>query len=252
MAGSSLDSILQEGLIVDRKWLHDKGFYRPTVDYYLRLGKLKAVARGVYRKPGPPLKWESIVYSLSLLGYHVHVGHKTALSRHGYRHYLSLGSNNKVRLYSDKKLPHWINNVEGKYRFLVMARNPFPGSDIGIEEIPFGTWDWPIKYSMPERAFLELLSTLKKAEEIENAELIMEGASNLRPSQIQSLLEECRQVKAKRLFLWLGREQRHPWFEHIDLTKIDLGKGKRQIVKGGILDEEYLITVPGKNENEPI
>lgn len=82
-------------------------------------------------------------------------------------------------------------------------------SDIGIEKVPFGTWDWPIKYSLPERAFLELSSTLNTAEEIENTQLIMEGAANLRPSLIQSLLEECRQLKAKRLFLWLGREQKH-------------------------------------------
>jgi len=88
------------------------------------------------------------------------------------------------------------------------------------------------------------------AEEIQHSGLMPEGAANLGPRLLQKLLEECRQVKAKRLFLWLAREQNHAWYLHIDKGKIDLGKGKRQIGKGGILDEEYLITVPGRDENE--
>ena len=42
----------------------------------------------------------------------------------------------------------------------------------------------------------------------------------------------------------------HAWYAHINQSRIDLGKGKRQIVKGGILDKEYLITVPGRDEDE--
>lgn len=34
----------------------------------------------------------------------------------------------------------------------------------------------------------------------------------------------------------------------LDLSKIDLGSGKRQIIKGGALDQKYLITVP-KNDS---
>ena len=58
-----------------------------------------------------------------------------------------------------------------------MPRDPFNKSETGLEEVPFGTWDWPIPYSSPERAFLELTSTLTLAEEIQNAELMLEGAA---------------------------------------------------------------------------
>lgn len=89
MAESTLDSVIKEGLLVDRKWIKDKGFDRPAVDYYLRSEKLNAASHGIYRKPGPPLKCQNVVYSLSKFGYRLHVGHKTALSYHGFQHYLA-------------------------------------------------------------------------------------------------------------------------------------------------------------------
>ena len=52
-----LEQILPEGLVVDRKWLYAQGYERSTVDYFLRSGRLERVKRGVYRRPGPPLKW---------------------------------------------------------------------------------------------------------------------------------------------------------------------------------------------------
>ena len=252
---ASLDAVLQEGLLVDREWLQDHGFARPAVDYYLRSGKLEAVAHGVYRKPGPALKWQNVVYSLSELGYRLHVGHLSALAFHGFSHYLELGGKNEVRLYSDKSLPGWINDVQDMSGLIAMKRSPFTDFELGIEDVPFGTWDWPVRYASPERAFLELTSTASSAEEIGRVLLMMEGAANLRPGLLQSLLSQCRQVKAKRLFLWVAREQGHSWYRHIDQAKIDLGSGKRQIIKGGVLDDEFLITVPRKEEDgqtEPV
>ena len=36
----------------------------------------------------------------------------------------------------------------------------------------------------------------------------------------------------------------YPWFEKLDRSAIDLGKGKRLIVRGGRYDKEFRITVP--------
>ncbi len=54
-----LDSVLQEGKLVDRKWLSQQGIKATAVDYYLRTNKLEAIIAGLYRKPGPPLKWQN-------------------------------------------------------------------------------------------------------------------------------------------------------------------------------------------------
>ncbi|MBT6120737.1 hypothetical protein HOH45_04630 [bacterium] len=35
-----------------------------------------------------------------------------------------------------------------------------------------------------------------------------------------------------------------PWFSKLDLEKISLGSGKRQVVEGGRLDKKYQITGP--------
>lgn len=239
-----LDTVIQEGLLINRKWLQQNGIDRTAVDYYLRSGRLKAVSRGIYRKPGPPLKWQNIVYSLTQLGNNVHVGHMTALKFHGYQHSLEFEGREKVRLYSDNGFPGWIHKVNKNTDFLLMKHNPFVCTKAGIEQVPFGTWDWPVPYSSPERAFLELMSTIKTNLEISQALLMMEGAAGLRPRQLQEVLETCSQIKAKRLFLWMARISGHAWYGKIAKSRIDLGSGKRQIVPEGVLDNEFQITVP--------
>jgi hypothetical protein len=240
----SLDAMLQEGVLVNRIWLKRKGFDRPAVDFYLRSGKLEAVTRGVYRKPGPPLKWQNVVYSLQVLGYQVHVGHFSALQYHGFQHYLTFGSIDKISLYCDNRLPSWIDEFD-QFSFIQMEQSLFThGYAQGTVDVAFGTWDWPIKYSTPERAFIELMSTIRTAEDISQAQMMLEGAANLRPRLLQDLLEQCRQIKAKRLFLWMARTSGHAWYMQIDKTQVDLGSGKRQIVPEGVLDKEFLITVP--------
>ena len=49
--------------------------------------------------------------------------------------------------------------------------------------------------------------------------------------------------------MYMADKARHPWFEKIDSSKIDMGNGKRQVVKGGRLDKKYLITVPIEDKN---
>ncbi len=77
---------------------------------------------------------------------------------------------------------------------------------------------------------------------------LMEGLNNLTPSTVQSLLEQCQSVKVKRLFLYLAEKSGHGWFKHLDLSHIDLGSGKRSLVKNGKLIEKYGITVPRELE----
>lgn len=74
----------------------------------------------------------------------------------------------------------------------------------------------------------------------------MEMLSILPPKNVQRLLEECRSVKVKRLFLFMAEKARHAWFEALDLDKVDLGSGKRVIAKGGVYDKKYQITIPAE------
>lgn len=64
---------------------------------------------------------------------------------------------------------------------------------------------------------------------------LMEGLRNLSPRRLHTLLVACRSVKVKRLFLWFAERHEHPWLEKMDRKKIDLGHGKRMLVRGGKL-----------------
>ena len=73
----------------------------------------------------------------------------------------------------------------------------------------------------------------------------------MRPELVQQLLEVCRSVKVKRLFLFLAEEAGHAWVKELNILKLDLGKGKRSIVKGGRLDKRYQITVEPNTNSGP-
>lgn len=72
----------------------------------------------------------------------------------------------------------------------------------------------------------------------------MEGIVTLRPRKMQALLKEAQSIKVKRLFFFFADRHRPQWLDMIERSKIDLGKGKRMIVRGGKLDKTYQITVP--------
>lgn len=241
----SLEDQLPEGLVVDRTWLADRGFERPLVDYYLRSGALEPVARGAYRRPGPPLKWEHVVYSLQKLGYSLHVGGRSALELQGYAHYLSMQGVKQIHLYGVDSLPGWVSKLEASYRLTLhkgrLLDNPLPEA---VTTKPFGHWDWPVRYATPELALLELVAEVKQAADFEVLDKLFDSATSLRPQLVTKLLMACHHVKAKRLFLWFAERHGFSWFQRLETDAISLGSGKRVIVKGGALDKKYQITVP--------
>ncbi|MBM7485183.1 hypothetical protein ACVWWI_001492 [Bradyrhizobium sp. USDA 3686] len=107
-----------------------------------------------------------------------------------------------------------------------------------------GQGEWPLTVSSPERALLELLDELPNSESFHQVDMLVEGLRNLSPRKLQKLLDDCRSVKVKRLFFWFADRHNHSWLKQIDRDTVDLGKGKRMLVKGGMLDPKYLITVP--------
>jgi hypothetical protein len=100
--------------------------------------------------------------------------------------------------------------------------------------------------STPERALLELLDELPRHESFHQVDMLFEGLRTLSPRRLQTLLVACRSVKVKRLFLWFAERHNQTWLNQLDRDKIDLGTGKRMLVKGGKFDPKYLITVPSE------
>ncbi len=262
---NKLHQILPEGLPVDSNWLQKQGYSRQLIAKYLRHGWLASPVRGVYRRDSAMIdqqRWEPMVISMqTLLEAPVTVGGRTALELHGLSHYLSMSAPSEVHLYGTEPPPSWVNKLPLKQRFVFHSTNLFKASDVhknrsteyqqaNFTQHKWGASEWSIQISTPERAILELLDELPTHESFHQADVLMEGLSNLRPKYLNALLVDCKSIKTKRLFLWFAQRHNHAWLKTLDTENVGIGKGKRMIVPGGKLDPKYLITVPEEFAND--
>jgi hypothetical protein len=179
----------------------------------------------------------------------IHAGAMTALELQGLSHYVPLGEHRRVVLLSDEQeqIPAWFRKrkwdaaIEYKHISLFKVIPP-----AAVVKSDCGGFD--IFISSPERDIMEQIYLSRQNEDIEHVSQLMEGLTTLRPELIQNLLENCRSVKVKRFFLWSAENVGQTWFKRLDSSRIDLGKGKRQIYKGGQFNQRYQITVPKQGD----
>jgi hypothetical protein len=125
------------------------------------------------------------------------------------------------------------------------ATNFLP-ADLGLVEVSHKNFN--VKVSSPARAVMECLYLAPRSQSLQETFELMEGLNNMRPALTQQLLETCRSVKVKRLFLFMADKAGHDWLSYLNLEKIDLGSGKRSIVKDGVYVPRYQITIPKELE----
>lgn len=63
---------------------------------------------------------------------------------------------------------------------------------------------------------------------------IMEQLTSLRADVVQTLLETIKNLRVKRMFLYMAEKDGHYWFEMQDMMKIDIVTSKLQLVENGI------------------
>ena len=150
----------------------------------------------------------------------------------------------------EMSLPKWISEkVFPENIFKICKTSSFGDS---INQRSFGVIEREfdgikILLASPERAILEVLYLVPTKQTFEEAFLLMEGLTNLRPDVVQKLLKNCNSIKVKRLFLYMAEKNNHPWISGLNLKKIDLGSGKRKIGDGGVFDSKYQLSVPKIN-----
>ena len=240
------------GTVAVVPWLEKQGIYQQLAYEYEQSGWLDRVGHGAYARPGDHVEWFGGVYAIQQqLELPIHVGGKSALELKGLGHFASAGSGDYLYLFgtSGQKLPSWFLHHDWNRRIAYKMPHLFAGdAKLGLTKHSHSTFD--IQISAPERAMLELLHLVPKEQSAEEAVLLMEGLGTLRPKLVQELLECCQSIKAKRLFLALAAQCGHSWVKRISFEKIDLGKGKRVVVPGGVLDNKYLVTLPRKKPEE--
>ena len=254
-------------------WLEENGYSAPLRKKYVAAEWLNQPARGVFRRPGGEMQWQQVIISLQhIMEFPVIVGGRTALELHGFSHYVTMGHAKEIHLYGDSPLPGWVNKLDLPEKLVfhnakklfreepiaygltnakmnlmdgsASSRDPVHSRFSSFVDHSWGPRDWPLTLSTPERAILELMAEVPQRESFHQADVLMESLRTLSPRRLQKLLENCRSIKVKRLFLWFAQRHGFRWLNQIHEEKIDLGKGKRMLARGGKLDHKYQITVP--------
>lgn len=246
---NQLIKIWPQKTIAVQSWLTQMGFERQLVAAYEKTSWLNRIGRGAFvRADDKNIDWTGGLYALQKLkALPIHAGGKTALALHGYAHFLPLGNSAPVTIFGvpNVKLPTWFVQYDWNVLIRYFTTKIFSqDSTLGLTTKELSTYN--ITISSPERAILELLYLIPQAESFEEAKLLMESLTTLRPDLVQSLLKVCDSVKVKRLFMLLAESCDHAWLDQLDLSQVNFGKGKRVIGEGGHFNSKYQISVPDR------
>ena len=232
-----------QNAVYHTSWLVANGYSDQLLSRYKKSNWITPINNGAFVKSGDTPTIEGAVFALQSQGkFGVHPGGKSALNLLGKAHYLEF-SRQQFTLFGNEneRIPSWLKNYNWDMEINYYSTSFLP-VDLGLTDIEVNGFS--IKVSGAARAIMECLYLAPKKQELKECYELMEGLNNLRPNQVQQLLEACTSVKVKRLFLYLANKCHHPWLEFVNVGNIDMGKGKRQIVVDGVYDPKYKITIP--------
>jgi hypothetical protein len=236
------------GVVLTLSWLKQQGISCKLAWWYVHSKWLERIGDEAYKKAGENLTWPGALSALqSQLHLFVHVGAKTALELLGQSHFVPMDGIKRVILFSEPhvKMPKWLFIEETwKVGFKVYTTSLFQEDNLNLGIVERAIDGIILSLSSPERAILEMLYLVPNKQSFDEVVLVMEGLRQLRPRVIQQLLEKCKSIKVKRIFLHLAERFQHPWLSELELQKINLGHGKRVIGDGGSYDPKYQISVP--------
>ncbi|MGD9200976.1 MAG: type IV toxin-antitoxin system AbiEi family antitoxin domain-containing protein [Chitinispirillia bacterium] len=247
--------LLPKGTIATTTWLNTMGINAQLLQKYKSSNWIEKVCAGVVKYPDNEVDWTGVVYALqSQLHQNVHPAAKTALTIQGAGHFIPQGRK-KVFLFAKtgEYLPSWLTKVDWDADFVIIKNNLFdPELQVGLKKETLDNFD--ISISSRERAIFEVLYLIPKYQSFEEASLLMQNLTTLRPKVVQVLLENCNSIRVKRSFMVLAEKENHDWLSELKISRIDLGKGKRSLFKGGYLHPKYQITIPEmwKKENDEV
>jgi hypothetical protein len=253
---SKINQILTEwvpGDVHSLRWFYERGIAQNHAYEYFKSGTLEKLGPGIYSRKHEKLKWFGGVRLLQEeLQKKIHVSGRTALELHGHSHHVSLGKRPLVFLtsYDKYQVPEWFTKIdfscEFKFKKSVLFTSPV---ELVKHEFETGLSVW---ISSRELAVLEFINELDLRYSFETAENYMSGLLGLRAEILQSLLENCSSVKVKRVFLFLAEKLNYDYLKKLDVSKFNLGKGKRQVIlENGQLNQKYQITVPKEYGENP-
>jgi hypothetical protein len=251
---SKINQILTEwrpGDLHSLKWLGERGVgQRLAYKYADELNSLEKIGPGIYKRVGEEISWMGVIRLFQKeLRLNLHISSKSALELEGHSHYLAMGSQRiSLRTYSDKILPKWFHSLDVDFEIVYRRSKIFPAS-LEIREKEFDKFILDV--ASRELAILEFIDDSSLKNSLEIVANYMNSLTTLRSDVLQKYLELCKSIKVKRVFLYTAEKLNMPWFGSLNLSKIDLGSGKRMVVVGGELSKKYNITVDREEKENP-
>jgi hypothetical protein len=235
------------GVVLTAAWLDAHGISSKLAWWYVHSGLLEKLGTNAYKKTGDHITWAGAINALqNQLHAPVHIGGKTALHLLGLAHFVPMQGMQQIMLFAlpNTKIPKWLLANQWDAKFEIYKSSLFNNTykETGLIERTINGIN--LNLSSPERAAMELLYLYPQHQSFDEITYLIENLSQLRPKVVQALLEDCNSIKVKRLFLHLSEQFNHPWFSSLDITKIDLGKGKRVLDSGGKYYPKYKLSLP--------
>jgi hypothetical protein len=219
------------------EYLFRQGFKRDQLSNYVKSGWFIRLHHGVYSRPDMLFTGlEAIKAAQNQLNSPLYIGGKSALALQGFSYFIE--ANPQYRVF----YPHnfRINGYLKTFDDLVYKKNRlFTDSVEGFTKLPDG-----LAVASRERAILEMADEVTGEASYEEFYNVLELLTSLRPDLIQKLLESTHSIKVKRLFLAVSEKMEFQWFGDLDLSRVSLGSGPRQIEKNGVFNKKYNIVLP--------
>ena len=233
--------ILPDGIMLS-KWLREQGITTSDQSSYLKHKTIERIATGVYKFPeSKPTEYGILSSYQEQTKNEYHIGASSALEIKGISHYIPIG-NPRLFIFTPlhHRLPKWINSSRKDSDIIELSPNVL--GNIGKETINHEKYKLTI--SSPELAIMECLLLSPKFYDLMDTFHLLEMLTNLRSSLVQEILENCKSIKVKRMFLYMACKANHQWYNKLDLSKINLGSGTRSYAKHGVKDSHFNIVIP--------
>ena len=238
--------------ILLQSWLLEHGISYSLTQRYVQSGWLKRLSPGVFFRPCSDEairpNWNHALSAVQeQLKLPVHLAGLSSLAYQGLGHYLQLGQEHIwVGIRDKTNLPKWFTSFpEQEWLFCRNSKlQLLPEQDLKKISIE----GKELTASTAELAAYEIVDAIGRHISFEYVAELFQGLVGLSPRKVQSLLERSSAVQTNRIFLFLANYYAHQWTKRLDETKIELGSGKRQVIKGGVYNERYQITIPATLE----
>ena len=234
----------QDEAVHTHAWFESYGISPQSVHQCLKSKLIKKLGGGAYIKAKDKLNWQAALFTAQKeLQLPLHAAGQTALELQGIGHFVKIGKKAPVYIIKREKMrvPKWLKNNNWGVVFHFKTSSLLP-PDLGL--MKYNKSKFHFTLSSRERAIMEMINHLDLKDSFETLERYFESLLNLRGSLVQKLLENCSSIKVKRVFLYMTDKLELPIMKHLNIRRIQLGRGKRVISENGKLDKTYNITVP--------